>query len=63
MFALRPKPHTNLKNLQESFRELLGALSIEEIANNQNLTDSASRVQQTFSSIQGADYEISRLGN
>ncbi len=53
MFALRPKPHTNLKSLQESFRELLGALSIEEIANNQNLTDSASRVQRTISSIEG----------
>lgn len=53
MFALRPKPHNNLKNLQESFRELLGALSVEEIANNQRLTDSASRVQRTISSIEG----------
>jgi hypothetical protein len=53
MFALRPKPHPNLMNLKESFRELLGALSVEEIVNNRPLSDLVSRVHSSFSSMDG----------
>jgi len=53
MFALRPKSHPNLKNLRESFHELLGSLSVEEITSNQHLADSASRVHTTFNCVEG----------
>lgn len=53
MFASRPKTHPNLKTLRESFRELLGSLSVEEITNNQHLTESAHRVDKSFSSVEG----------
>jgi len=53
MFALRPETHPKLKTLRESFRELLGALSVEEITTNQHLNDSASRVNESFNSVEG----------